>query len=758
MNTMVYNNRGGEPDRRLGGQSRMSRMVVSPEVNHTKLDPRSKRVVLVGNPVVKLKDDDSSRSLQQRQADDASGLYMNDVRDQIDAPAATPRNVIDLTSKDDDAISNLKSQPVKAASNSWGWALGWLGDSSSRPASDTTGASEIIDLTSNHNPQTEQTSTQMSRSRSAPSSDSQWGYWFTWSTTPATETDPTAAESNTVDADNIDKKLDDDSCTEASAQQLFGDFEDLNSIPSVNDATVTEESLQSADFDGRDDGSSARHNLFEQKLEELVVNNKEARSSRSDQPTRKKIHSEGTLQTRRQLLIKELRTAISQFGRYDLRCANISAALGDVLDEAGEYEQAIKLHKDAVTIYTVKLGDNSEITIDAKVRLGSVLVNSREYDEALDSFWAVTSMRRALKGEKDPSVADGLSLMADCLKQNAEYQQAIKELKRALKIYRQTLGDSHAKVAKTVDDIASLYVTIGDFEKSAAILEEVVKLKAATQGMKSDAVAETLLTLAMTYECSEQFTQAMKTLKKAYKIYTEMAGYSSENATSTLNKIAMLYEATGDYHRASIAYLGFLRGRKIHLGEENLLVGETYCKLGHALRETGQYDKALKCMKEALPIFVGSGVELQDVEKIADIMSEMALIYKEKKHFSESARIFKQELSVRRKIGQPEFPLIARNLNNLGVIEYEMKNNSRALKYFVEALTICQEQGEHGMDCAEILFNTGLVFAAVRNRDRALEALTEALRLFTEHGCKENHPNVINANREISKLAMSSNR
>jgi hypothetical protein len=34
-------------------------------------------------------------------------------------------------------------------------------------------------------------------------------------------------------------------------------------------------------------------------------------------------------------------------------------------------------------------------------------------------------------------------------------------------------------------------------------------------------------------------------------------------------------------------------------------------------------------------------------------------------------------------------------------------------------LTIYQQQGEHGVDCAEVLFNTGLVFAAVQNFERA---------------------------------------
>jgi tetratricopeptide (TPR) repeat protein len=201
--------------------------------------------------------------------------------------------------------------------------------------------------------------------------------------------------------------------------------------------------------------------------------------------------------------------------------------------------------------------------------------------------------------------------------------------------------------------------------------------------------------------------------------------------------------------------LGVLRGRKINLGDDHLMVGETYYELGRTLRETGQSDKALKCMKEALPIFVGSGVEMHDVEMIAAVMHEMAMIHKEKKNFPEASRIFKQELAVRRKIGQPEYPMVARTLNYMGVTEYEMKNYSKALKHLVEALTIYQDRTEQGVDCAEVLFNTGLVFEAVTNKERALEAFTESARIFKARGYSMDHPHLKKANYKVTKLSKS---
>jgi tetratricopeptide (TPR) repeat protein len=519
---------------------------------------------------------------------------------------------------------------------------------------------------------------------------------------------------------------------------------DLESVPSVKeDVGDAVPPMKASDLGSPKAQNANSAALVERKAMELKVptNFRDEESLISNGTgLSSKITIDPSIDARRSLLVKELRSAISTFGRYDIRCANISAALGDLMEEAKDFDHAVKLHKDAGTIYSCKLGDDHATTLNAKMRLGSVLENAGRVEEAINNYYQVTVMQRALHGDQDPAVAEGLVRMAQALRRKGDYQPAIKELKRALKIFRDTLGDSHEKVSATVDEIASLYVIIGDFNKSAAILEEVVKLKAATTGMKSKAVASTLGNLATAYECSEKFDEAMKALKKSYKIYTETGGYSSEDSTTTLNRMAQLYEAMNDPNRAAVAYLGVLRGRKIQLGPDHLSVGETYFRLGHSLRETKQYDKALKCLKEALPIFVGQGVEMNDVKMVAEIMHEMALINEDRGHYQDAARIFKQELSVLRKIGQPEFPFAARTLKHLGITEYYLKNYSRSLKYFVEALSIYQNHNDQGLECADVLVHSGFVFYKVDNMDRAKEVFQEAVRIYGNHKTRENYP------------------
>lgn len=535
-------------------------------------------------------------------------------------------------------------------------------------------------------------------------------------------------------------------------------FGDLASLPSLEDSIIH----NTGDNDTDNESLSSRvsrssmqteclGNAVESKIKNLEME-KQIEAETKDDHTESEFDMT-TDDPEVQRLTLELKEAVKSFGQHHVRCAHVSSALAEKYTEKKAFKKALELQRKVVSTFSAKLGDHHKDTLDAKVRLGKCLEDAEEYDLGISTFYEVMAMRRSLEGEKDPSTSDALILIANCLRKKGQYMQAIRELKRALKVYRESLGDSHPSVASTVDEIASLYVTLGDFEKSAAILEEVVKLKAATLGMQNKQVASSLVELATSYECSEDFDRAVKALKKAYKIFTDLDGFSCEEATSTLHRIALIYQASGDIHKAAIAYLGVLRGKKHLLGDDHLEVAETYYRLGVCLRETNQLDKALKCMKEALPILVGKGKNIHDVDMIAEVMHEMALLYKAKRQLTEAAKIFKQELTVRRKIGQPDYPCIAKTLNHLGVTEYEMKMHRRALKHLLEVLTIFQERQEQGIDFAEALYNIGLVFEAVRNKDRAYEAFLEAARVFKANGYANDHPHMTKAVNKVKRLA-----
>ncbi|VEU38317.1 unnamed protein product [Pseudo-nitzschia multistriata] len=595
--------------------------------------------------------------------------------------------------------------------------------------------------------------------------------------------------------------IDNESASEGTVSTLGKDLgDDLKSLPSVNGGILPGEDDTHIDVDidnlpmsprmgtrksfGNKTKEVSKNENFESLVEKKIKNLKSERSSmdvsknvpylrqkvfpmtagRNDSEYSSNGHRNldpAVLETRRKFLVRELRSAISKHGRFDVRCANITAALGDLYDENKEYRQSLRLHKDVVSVYSVNLGDDDKKTLDAKLRLAKVQENAGDIDGAILNYNFVMNMMKDLKGEKNPDVVEVLTRIAGCLKKKGKYESSIKLLKRALKTYREVLGDTHPTVSVTVDSIASLYITIGEYEKASAILEEVAKLKAATLGVTSKEVASSLSELATSYECAEQYGKAMKNLKKAYKIYADIVGEHGEKAIIILERIALIYQATGQYKKAAIAYLGVLRGKKRALGGSHPTIADTYFHLGVSLRQSNQFDKAFKCIKQALNIYVGEGKEIHDVQMIAEVMHELAIIHKANHNTSDAIKTFKQEIAVRRKLGQPEYPLIAQALNHLGVAEFELKSHNRALNYFMEALAIYEKNRVEtaskaadgtvvaGTDMAEVSYNTGLVFESLHNKKRARNAFIEAARIFKENGYSTSHPHY---SKTIGKL------
>lgn len=437
-------------------------------------------------------------------------------------------------------------------------------------------------------------------------------------------------------------------------------------------------------------------------------------------------------------LVRKLKSTIKSHGRYDEKCAVVTTSLGKHYEEENEFGQACKIYSEAVCIYSTKLGDFHAKTLEAKIRLARVLDKLGRFEEALSLYCHILSMRRAVLGENDTGVADVMSYIAHALKSQGRLIQAIKELKRALKIYRAVLGDGHPQVTYTVDEISSLYVAAGDYEKATAILEEVVKLKASISGINTMDVATSLLQLADAYKASGDHLRSLRTLKKCYSVFTAVFGEDSDEATSILERIASTYKLLGDNDKAVTAYLALLRTRKDKFGESDPSIAQTYLHLGIALRLNQQPDKARKCMKQALSIYVGKDSEMNDIGMIADIMHEMALNSITTGDLAGGVKILKQELGIRKKIGKSENSNIARTLYHLGTTEIQLRNFNKASNFFMDALAIYEKtDDEVGISFARTLYCTGIVFEATRDPTSAEEAFIESVKILKGAGLSE---------------------
>jgi tetratricopeptide (TPR) repeat protein len=368
-------------------------------------------------------------------------------------------------------------------------------------------------------------------------------------------------------------------------------------------------------------------------------------------------------------------------------------------------------------------------------------------------FYNVLEKRRNLHGDKGSSVADALVLISRALQhKEGRLSQALKELKRALKLYRASLGDKDPKVSATVDDIAALYMMNDNFVKAALILDEVVKLKTATNGLCNADVAGSLTLLGIAQQSSGDTSNALKSMKKAYTIYVSIEGDTGDQTILTLERIAGIYREGKDHNKAINGYMAVLKAKKMKVKDTNPSVADTYMDIGLCLRDKGDLEKATKCLKQSLTIYVQEKT-VSNIEKVAQVLHELGIVHQLRNQARGALKTFKQELAIRRKMGPEELPKVARTLFYLGTVKYDRNDYPAALSFLTEAVSIYETLDDGvGLDFAETLVSIGLVFKATRHADRACQAFLKSLKLFQSNGLGSDHELVKMAAAKLNEL------
>jgi tetratricopeptide (TPR) repeat protein len=124
------------------------------------------------------------------------------------------------------------------------------------------------------------------------------------------------------------------------------------------------------------------------------------------------------------------------------------------------------------------------------------------------------------------------------------------------------------------------------------------------------------------------------------------------------------------------------------------------------------------------------------VRELADILCVLGKLYNDLGDFSHAAPYYEQSLDLARQVDDPV--IIARNLNNIGLIEHAQGHYSLAETLFTEALTLFRAL-DLALAVNVVMMNLANVYNALGDLERALALYWEALELTRQ----SNHRNQI---------------
>jgi serine phosphatase RsbU (regulator of sigma subunit)/Tfp pilus assembly protein PilF len=164
--------------------------------------------------------------------------------------------------------------------------------------------------------------------------------------------------------------------------------------------------------------------------------------------------------------------------------------------------------------------------------------------------------------------------------------------------------------------------------------------------------------------------------------------------------------------------------------KEDTIRVKTLNKLGGKLKNAGNYEKALKYLKESLSIS-----EKENFRK-GKIGSYVLLgnIYQLKSDYPEALKNYFLVLKIFEEVGDKRG--IASTYNNIGIVYNKQKNYKDALKNFFSSLEIKKEIGNKD-GIAYAYTNIGVTYCEQQNFSDAMKYYALALKLDTEAGNKE---------------------
>jgi len=123
--------------------------------------------------------------------------------------------------------------------------------------------------------------------------------------------------------------------------------------------------------------------------------------------------------------------------------ADVILLRANILDNEGQYKEALELYDQAYKDYAERLGTGHTQCATVLNFIAAVYQAQGKPKDALVKYEEALKVRREVLGEAHPDTAQVLFNMAQCLQGLKKYEEALNTGHQALKIYKKTCGDSH---------------------------------------------------------------------------------------------------------------------------------------------------------------------------------------------------------------------------------------------------------------------------------------------------------------------------
>ncbi len=341
--------------------------------------------------------------------------------------------------------------------------------------------------------------------------------------------------------------------------------------------------------------------------------------------------------------------------------------------------QLIGLYPQALELNQTVLEKNTEekFISTALFNQGVILKLFGQYDQALALYKQALTIDKKIGDRKGESAT--LNNLATIAHAKGDYDTALRFLEQSLTI-TQEIGDRKGESA-TLNNLGTTAHTKGDYNTALNYLEQSLVIKRQIGDRQGEGVI--LNNISQINDAKGDYDNALRYLEQSLSIRQQIGDRKGEGAT--LNNISQIYNAKGEYD-TSLSYLE--KSLKIlQLIGDRKGEGTTLNNLATTAYAKGEYDKALQYLNQSLKI----QKQIGDLQGEGTTLNNISQIYNAKGEYDKAIQNLEQSLEITHQIG--DMPGIATTLNNMGGLYFDQANYEDAIPLLVQAYQINQQIG-----------------------------------------------------------------
>ena len=362
--------------------------------------------------------------------------------------------------------------------------------------------------------------------------------------------------------------------------------------------------------------------------------------------------------------------------------------LASVLSSQGNYEEAERIHRQALALYETVLGKEHPSTLTSMNNLASVLSSQGKYEEAERIHRQALALRERVLGKEYPSSLGSMNNLASVLSSQGKYEEAEEIYRQALALRERVLGKEHPSTLGSINNLASVLSRQGNYEEAERIHRQALALKETVLGKEHPKTLTSMNNLASVLSSQGKYEEAERIHRQALALKETVLGKEHPKTLTSMNNLASVLSSQGKYEEAERIHRQALALRERVLGKEHPDTLESMNNLAEMLSSQGNYEEAERIYRQALAL--KETVLGKEHPKTLTSVNNLAEVLSSQGNYEEAERIHRQALALRETVLGKEHPDTLTSINNLAEVLSSQGNYEEAERIHRQALALTE--------------------------------------------------------------------